>query len=371
MRSNPGGSRYASIKVMTNTRVSDRGRRDFMLRSAWAGASIAVQPVVGQSSQRGIPVITANASGRSVSASAENNAMLNLIGAASALPRLQSLVVLSDGKPVVTQAFAIADINTAVNIKSVSKSVLSALTGIAIERGVFASVTQTLGELAPKLIPRNADPQVGRLTIENLLTMQTGLERTSGPNYGAWVASDDWVAYVLTRPFVAQPAGQMLYSTGDWHVLGAVLSALTGKSLLSLVREWLGRPLNIEFAPWTRDRQGRYLGGNEMSLSPLGLARFGQLYLDGGGSVLTGRWIEQSLTPRTRSPWSGDEYGYGWFIRNRGDFKYYYGRGYGGQFVFVLPSTNRTVVMTSDWTKAARGGVYTEDLHDLVVRYCL
>jgi len=349
---------------MTITSMTYPDRRRFLLRSVWTGAAIAAQPVLVRASDR------LAGSGQD-SPAGGSEAMRALISAAAALPRLQSLVVLEEGKATVAEAFAIADVNTPVNIKSVSKSVLSALTGIALDRGVFESVNQTLGELTPGLIPKSADPRVRGLTVEHLGRMQPGLQRTSGPNYGEWIASKDWVAFVLTRPFVAQPGGQMLYSTGDWHVLGAVLSALTGQSLLSLARGWLGKPLSIGFAPWTRDRQGRYLGGNEMSMSPLDLARFGQLYLDGGGEVLTGSWIRQSLTPRTRSPWSGDDYGYGWFIRNYGDLTYYYGRGYGGQFVFVLPSSSRTVVMTSDSTRPARGGVYTEDLHDLVVRYCL
>lgn len=341
---------------MNNTSASNSGRRTFLRGSAWAVAAIVGQTAI------------ARAAPQSTHSAIDTDALVN---AASAQPRLQSLVALEAGRPIVTKALSIADVTTPVNIKSVSKSILSALTGIAIERGVFDSVQQTLGELTPRLIPKNADPRVRQLSIENLLTMQTGLQRTSGPNYGPWIASDDWVAYVLTRPFVAQPGGPMLYSTGDWHVLGAVLSTLTGRSLLALARSWLGEPLNIAFAPWTRDRQGRYLGGNEMSMSPLDLARFGQLYLDGGGEVLNPDWVRQSLTPRTRSPWSGDEYGYGWFIRDHGDRTYYYGRGYGGQFVFVLPSSNRTVVMTSDWTQPARGGTYTEALHELVVRYCL
>ena len=108
-----------------------------------------------------------------------------------------------------------------------------------------------------------------------------------------------------------------------------------------------------------------------MSLSPLHLAQFGQHYLEHNGAVLSNEWIKQSLTPRTRSRWSGDAYGYGWFIRDRNTPEYFYGRGYGGQFVFLIPSTQRVVVMTSDWTKSARGGVYTEQLHDLVVRYCV
>lgn len=294
-----------------------------------------------------------------------------LVSEASAHERLKSLVVLEDGEQIVARNFSGKDVQSAVNIKSVSKSVMSALVGVALQRGVFDSVKQTLGELTPELIPTISDSRVAKLSIHNLLTMQTGLQRTSGRNYGAWVSSSDWVAYVLTRRFVAEPGGRMLYSTGDWHVLGAVLSQLTGRSLLSLSRDWLGKPLNIDFAPWTRDPQGRYLGGNEMSLSPVHLAKFGQLYLDGGRNVLPGGWVEQSLTPRTRSPWSGDAYGYGWFIRDRMSPSYYYGRGYGGQFVFVLPSTGRVVVMISDWTRSARGGDYTETLHDLIVRYCV
>ena len=346
---------FDSIVVMNDGRINHPRRRYFLRYATAAGAGLVSRPIVGQA----LPDESSSAS------------MQALIDSASTLDRLQSLVVIENGKVAVAEPFSITDIRTPVNIKSVSKSILSALVGIAIERGVFDSVEATLGALVPDLIPRRADPKVGQLTIENLLTMQSGLQRTSGRNYGAWVNSDDWVAYVLTRRFVAEPGVQMLYSTGDWHVLGAVLSALTGQSLLSLVRQWLGKPLNISFAPWTRDRQGRYLGGNEMAMSPMDLARFGQLYLNKGGQVLTDAWVKQSLTPRTRSPWSGDQYGYGWFIRDRSDLPYYYGRGYGGQFVFVLPSSNRTVVMTSDWTRPARGGIYTEDLHDLVVRYCL
>ena len=301
----------------------------------------------------------------------EQSEFTHLFAEASKLERLNTLVVLEAGGQLVAESFTEKDIRTGVNIKSVSKSVVSALTGVALQRGVFDSVSQSIGELAPSLIPKAADEKVKSITIQNLLTMQTGLQRTSGRHYGAWVNSDNWVKYALSRRFVNEPGRRMLYSTGDWHVLGAILSELTGKSLLSLSREWLGGPLGIHFAPWTRDPQGRYMGGNEMSLSAIDLAKFGQLYLDAGGDVLPPDWVVESLIPRTRSPWSGDAYGYGWFIRDRSTPAYFYGRGYGGQFVFVLPSSKRVVVMISDWTRAAGGGTYTETLHDLVVKHVL
>lgn len=299
----------------------------------------------------------------------------NLRLSASQLQRLRSLVVMHAGEIVLAEAFSGPPVDAAINVKSVSKSLVAGLVGCAFQRNILSDVSLTLGETIPDLLPDNADPRVASLSIENLLTMQAGLQRTSGRNYGPWVASDDWVEYVLSRPFVAEPGGRMLYSTGDWHVLGAVLSRLTDASLLDLSREWLGKPLDIDFAPWTRDPQGRYMGGNEMSLSPIHMARFGELYRLGGywqeQQVLTTQWVQNSFTPRTRSPYSGDEYGYGWFIRKLGASGFAYARGYGGQFIHVLPREGIVVAMTSDWTRSARGGDYTEQLHDLVISHLL
>ena len=143
----------------------------------------------------------------------------------------------------------------------------------------------------------------------------------------------------------------MLYSTGSFHVLGAVLTRITGKSLLRLAREWLGEPLDILFPPWTRDPQGYYLGGNNMLLSPLDLLRFGETWRTGGiggeGSVLSKDWMAASWTPRTVSPFSGDAYGYGWFLTTLGDHAAAYARGYGGQMLYVVPALELTVVVTS------------------------
>ena len=80
-----------------------------------------------------------------------------------------------------------------------------------------------------------------------------------------------------------------------------------------------GRPLDIEIPAWTRDPQGFYLGGNEMALSPLAMLAFGEIYrrsgaTPDGATVLSRGWVEASFVPRTRSPFSGLDYGYGWFL---------------------------------------------------------
>ncbi len=296
-----------------------------------------------------------------------------LADAARRIDRLHSLVVMRQGEIVLAEAFNGPPPEQAVNIKSVSKSVVAALVGCALENGSLAGIDATLDEVAANLIPTGADPRVAALRVQDFLTMRIGLERQSGRNYGRWAASDDWVRHALTRPFTAAPGGRMLYSTAGWHVLGAMLSTMTGKSLLTLSREWLGKPLDIEFAPWTRDPQGRYLGGNEMSMSPLEMVRFGELYRLGGRwqgeTVMAADWATQSFEPRTVSPWSNDSYGYGWFLRTLDTHAVAYARGYGGQVIHVAPQAGVVVAITSDTSRPARSHGYMTTLHSLVGNY--
>ncbi|WBH15131.1 serine hydrolase domain-containing protein [Sphingomonas radiodurans] len=278
--------------------------------------------------------------------------MRDTVAAASRFPRIRSLLVLRDGETLAAHVFnGGPPLDQPVNIKSASKSVMSALIGIAIGRGAI-TVDQPILPLLRRDAPAQPDPRLARVTIGNLLSMQAGLERTSGEFYGRWVSSPNWVRYALARPFVAEPGTQMLYSTGSTHLLSALLTRTTGKSTLANAREWLGEPLGITIPSWTADPQGIYFGGNEMSLSPRALARFGELYrLDGvidGRRVLPAGWVDQSWTPRTTSPWSGLRYGYGWFLSEARGHPVRFAWGYGGQMVYILPDLKLTVVMTSD-----------------------
>ena len=287
---------------------------------------------------------------------------------AAGLEQLHALIVARGGETALAEAFRGPPLERPVNVKSVSKTIVATLAGIAVARGEIAGVEQPLGTVLD--LPPGADPRAGAITVEDLLTMRAGLERTSGANYGAWVGSRDWVADALGRPFVAEPGGRFLYSTGSYHLLGAMLAEAAGTSLLALARERLGEPLGIDVPPWTRDPQGRYMGGNEMALSPLALLRFGEMWRQGGQwegrQVLDASWVEASWTPRTRSPWSGDGYGYGWFLTEMGGHRTAYARGYGGQMVYVVPDLALTVVVTSDPTLPARSDGHVGALHALV-----
>lgn len=290
--------------------------------------------------------------------------------AAAGLPQCRALMIHQSGQRVLAHVFRGPAMDRAVPIKSVSKTIVAALTGAALDRGELRSLDDPIGVVAPALIPRRADPRVAELTIADLVTMQAGLERTSGANYGAWVSSSDWVADALSRPFVAEPGSRMLYSTGSFHILGAILAEIAGQDLLSLARRRLGVPLGIEIPAWTRDPQGRYMGGNEMALTLEAMVRFGEMYRQsgqfGGQQVLSPAWVAKSFTPRTRSLFSGLKYGYGWFLGESGGIGYALARGYGGQIICVAPQIELTLALTSDPTLPARTGGYFGDLMRLI-----
>ena len=287
-------------------------------------------------------------------------------GTAARLDQLHALVVTRGGAQAFGRAFRGPALDRPVNVKSVSKTIVALLTGIAIDRGVLDGPDQPV-------LPILGRPAFGdardTLTIGNLLTMQSGLASTSGANYGAWVNSRDWVDYVLANPS-GRPGGNFIYSTGGWHVLGAALARASGESLLTLARDWLAGPLDIAMPPWVRDPQGRYLGGNDMALSPLALARIGDMALGGGQiggeRVVSKAWLDTSWQPRARSPFSGDQYGYGWFLTRFGGHDAAYARGYGGQMLAVVPALRMSVAITSDPTRPARGEGHFGDLRRLV-----
>jgi CubicO group peptidase (beta-lactamase class C family) len=276
-----------------------------------------------------------------------------------ALPQLHSLQVRRGDGIVFAEAPRGPGLDRFANIKSCSKSIVALLLGVAVDRGEIPAVTATLDEVAPSLLPANATEGVADITMEDLVTLRAGLERTSGANYGGWISSGNWLADAMTRPIVAAPGTRMLYSTGSTHILGAALAQATGQSLLTQARDRLGAPLDIEIPPWTRDPQGYYLGGNEMALRPRDMLKIATLLREGGRfageQVVPRDWIAASTEPRARSPWSGLSYGYGWFLSPSG---YVLGRGYGGQIIAAHPGRDLAVAITSDPTLPARSDGY-------------
>jgi len=275
---------------------------------------------------------------------------------ATRLPRLYSLLVNWRGDRVVEQYFNGGSARRPTNIKSASKSVIAALVGIAVGRGHIETVDTPISSYFPRLDPAKAD-----ITVEDLLTMRSGLESTSGRNYGAWAQSPSWVRFALARPLIAEPGSNMIYSTGNSHLLSAILTKATGKSTWDFAQEALAAPLGFTLSRWARDPEGIYFGGNQMMMTSRQLEAIGTTYLNrgkfGDRRILSEDWIYQTFTPRGRSHRSGRLYGYGWWMRMFAGHWAYFAWGYGGQYIFVLPDLDLVVVTTSHSdTSSGRNG---------------
>jgi len=291
------------------------------------------------------------------------------LAAANELPRLHSLLVSRRGELLLERYYNGARASRPANVKSASKSVVSALVGIAIDRGLVPDVNTPIETYFPELADTD-DRRRRAITIEHLLTMQSGLQSTSNRYYGTWVVSRNWVRHALSRPMEQDPGTGMEYSTGNTHLLSAVLTRATGTSTWAFAQEALARPLGFELARWPQDPQGVYFGGNDMLLTSRQMLAFGELYLDGGreggAQVVPESWIERSWIPTGRSRFSGQRYGYGWWIRELAGRQAYYAWGFGGQYIVLVPELDLVVVATSASDVAEERRTHRRTLFEIV-----
>jgi CubicO group peptidase (beta-lactamase class C family) len=309
---------------------------------------------------------------------------------AAEIPGVSGVLLFQSGQVVFEQYWRSHRRDRSQNIKSASKSVLSALVGRALAEGHIKSLDDPIANYLPRgfaAIPedrRTAVMSAGQtaskhdITVRHLLTMSSGLASTSFGSYGRWVLSPNWVQFVLNSPLEAAPGTRMRYSTGDTHLLAAVLASATGTSVRAYADRALMRPLGARIGGWDTDPQGIHFGGNNMALSPAALLAFGRLYLDGGRwngeQLLDPDWVRDSLTPhflQTSFNPRGHNYGYLWWNNTFGGQNAWFAWGYGGQYVFLLPDLDAVVVITGNPDARNRGAndVIYRTMDEVIVPY--
>lgn len=290
---------------------------------------------------------------------------------AQQLPRLNSLLISHQGELLFEEYYNGTDPRRPANMKSASKSVISALIGLAIDQGYIESVDVPIVRYFPEYISETENSDKLEITIENLLTMQSGLETTSNRNYGRWVLSDNWVEFAINQPLVAEPGTDMLYSTGSTHLLSAILTRATGMNTKAFAQQALTRPLGYAMNYWSQDPQGIYFGGNDMEMTPRQMLLFGELYLNNGRfageQIIPASWVQASYQPRAHSPrGQGRFYGYGWWLRDLAGMQVPVAWGFGGQLIFVVQDLELVVVATSDSDPGPQRRGHLRALYDLV-----
>jgi CubicO group peptidase (beta-lactamase class C family) len=266
---------------------------------------------------------------------------------------IDSVTVIRNGILVVDAAIYPYKQDAKHIIHSCTKSIVSALIGIAIEQGFIEDVQTPVLDFFPDRSIENIDENKRKMTLENLLTMTSGLNcmdsylyRWSGLN--EMRASSDWIQFMLDLPMAETPGTKFEYCNGASFLLSAIITETTGISAREFADEHLFGPLGISDVTWPTNPQGINIGWGELRMRPQDLAKIGYLYVRGGEwdgeQIVPSSWVEES----TRKHISGtleDGYGYQWWVDDSGIFM---AVGYAGQFIFVVPEKELVVVFTSD-----------------------
>ena len=260
---------------------------------------------------------------------------------------LDGLVVVYQGVIVAERYYPVYSEETLHESYSITKSVVSALVGIALKEGCIEDINDPVLEYFPGRDFENLDEWKGGITIEHLLTMSSGLYW----DQDAMVSHPDWVQYTLDQPVIYQPGTTWSYSNGSPHVLSALIATACETDTQDFSDQHLFGPLGITEYRWGRSVEGYPKGGWGLAFKTRDLAKIGYLYLrDGtweGKQILPERWVQDSSeryfqVSETLEPWEL-YYGYLWWIHGDGP---YAAHGTKGQFIYNIPEKDLVVVIT-------------------------
>jgi len=283
----------------------------------------------------------------------DSGMLADLVEAVIADGGIDSVMVVRNGYAVLdTVVYPIPE-DTGHIIHSCTKSITATLIGIAIDRGLLAGVDVPVVEILADAAPATVDELKASMTVEDLLTMSTGLDCRDSYLYdwqgmAEMQASPNWTAHVLGLPMADEPGTRFEYCNGSSLLLSAILTEVTGKSASDFATEVLFEPLGITDVTWPASPEGVTIGWGEMILRPGDMAKFGYLYLrDGewdGEQVVPRNWTVTATTTQIHAGTLSDGYGYQWWIDDTG---YVMAQGFGGQYIIVIPDQDLVVVYTS------------------------
>ncbi len=271
-----------------------------------------------------------------------------------------SLIVYRNSDIIVESYFGKGGADSLHKTKSVTKSVTSILTGMAIDQGLINSVDETVGDyLYEYLSPE--DSILSGITIRELLTMTGGFDwnELTDPEWiywNNWIRSDDHFLHALHIPIIHEPGTQFTYCTTGCQILSGIFTKATSLTLKDFAEEFLFKPLGIVGdRPWDADHQGYNYGGVTLELKARDMLKFGQLYLNEGyyneQQVISESWVAASTSAQVEnhnSMYFSNHYGFYWWIGEQQGNHYYFANGYGGQFICVFPELELLVIAQSE-----------------------
>lgn len=283
----------------------------------------------------------------------------------SGYDNINSIVVVKNGYIAYENYFNGYSSGDVHHVASVTKSVISALIGIAIDKGYIKSIDEKVLNFFPEYAPYAADRQKQEITLRHLLTM------TAPYPFEDWhepldrlCMSPDWVQYTLDMLGQKGSIGAFKYCTAGAHLLSAIITRSTGKTAREFANEHLFKPIGMKEIPdhemkafgfdelfgkdvigWVKDPEGNSTGGWGLTLTPRDMARFGFLYLNDGN------WENRLIVPKewigSSTAMNPNRYGYLWWLREEDGISAYLALGDGGNVICCIPEKDLVVAIAS------------------------
>lgn len=266
-------------------------------------------------------------------------------------PSLFSVLIVRHGRLVYERYFHGSARDQSTNVHSASKSISESLVALAVRDGFIGSLDDPAARYLPRDFP-GASGAKRSITIRQMMTMTSGLTwREDSTEYTTIQKSHDWVRAILAEHLRRAPGSTFHYSTGNTHVVSAVLQAATGMTTCAFARRSLFGPIGIAPEHWGRDPQGINSGGYHLYLTPREMAKFGLLYLRDGvwhGRRILPRSAVRLARTRTSQVDPTFSYATGWWMRTILGHPMFFAWGYGGQFIYVIPDLDIVFVTTEN-----------------------
>jgi CubicO group peptidase (beta-lactamase class C family) len=284
----------------------------------------------------------------------------------------RSMTIIRNGK-IVAEAYSREknDIYQIQNIKSDTKSFTGILACIALQKGILDSVKQKFSDIFPEYFVNHQDKK--SITIENALSMRTGLVRDNKNDGYNFLMTDNTVEFALSSP-LKYPIGSIFYySDVNPQLVSYAIQRKYGKPLSEFAKEYLFDPLGIDEWYWQAGNDGVTYGASNLNLKPRDMAKFGQMLLQNGKwgnkQIIDSVWVSEAIRERVDL----QSWGYGYYIWLIPADKVFWAAGHGGQTIMVAPNKNLVVVVTA-WPYVKDDERWKDnfefDLYKLVLASC-
>lgn len=265
---------------------------------------------------------------------------------------VHSITVIRHGYVVMDAYFYPFRPDTLHDVASVTKSVTSMLLGITVDKGLV-STDKRLLSFFPDEAPKDPEPSKKEITVDNVLTMRSGMDCGFKPGEQELEAmrhTDNWVRYALAMPMINPPGTKFAYCSPGFHLVSSIVTAVTHEPEAEFARKNLFNPIGIGEVVWPADAQGRSHGWGDSHFYPADLARLGYLYLHQGKwnrkQVISANWVERSTAVHANTGRPGADYGYGWWLYPDQNPPEVSANGRGGQKIAIWADKDMIVIVT-------------------------